>query len=313
MAAKGRHRHIVLAAVPLLFALACRLCPGLAALALRRLSRPGMRALHRFTAPLPFPLSEALVLGLVALASFTLPAAALRAAARRDARPLRRWLRASFGALLALTMELALLWGPALLAPAEAVPEPDAARLEALCGELIDALNGAALEFPSPAESLRLAPAVAGMPGCAVKAARYPEWMRAAGISGLFVPLTGEALVDAGAPEALIPFTATHELAHLAGVADEGAANLIAWDRCLSAGGAFADSARLWALRYALGLLRRADPAACRRALESMKDPLSQVFHRSGGEAACLPARTFSLSRGDYAALAGYLAHRLRP
>ena len=109
--------------------------------------------------------------------------------------------------------------------------------------------------------------------------------MDAARVSGLFVPLTGEALVDAGTPASLLPFTAVHELTHLAGIADEGAANIEAWRRCMAAGGAFADSARLWTLRYAMGMLARADAPAHLRMSAKMKDPLSQVFDQVNGEA----------------------------
>ena len=137
--------------------------------------------------------------------------------------------------------------------------------------------------------------------------------MRAARICGLFVPLTGEAVVDADAAPSLIPFTAVHELMHLSGIADEGAANIAAWQRCMAAGGRFADSARLWALRYALGMLRQRDEAAWRQALGNMKDALARVFDEAGGEVvpsdAPVPAaRALSPCRGDYTALIGRLA-----
>ena len=203
-----------------------------------------------------------------------------------------------------------------MVQPVEAPPVPTPGQLEWLCGALIDALNASPLAFPEPAESLRLAPAAAGLPEAVVKAARYPEWMRAASVSGLFVPLTGEALADATAPAPLIPFTAVHELMHLSGIADEGAANIAAWDRCLAAGGAFADSARLWALRYAMGLLYRVDEEAWQRARDKMKDPLARVYMDCGGEALAGAPRAsrfprLSLQRGDYAALARWLAVKI--
>ena len=80
-------------------------------------------------------------------------------------------------------------------------------------------------------------------------------------------------------------------------------------------GGAFADSARLWALRYALGLLRLRDEAAWQRTRAKMEGALLRVFHQINGEA--LPAAGpipgvpgLTLSPGDYAALAGYLTSR---
>ena len=281
-------------------------------LALNRVTRPLLRALHRLTAPIPFPVAEPAAFALALLAAIALASAILRAVRRRSFMPVRRWLRGMGWTVCLLATLLALTWLPALCQPTEAPPTPPADRLEWLCGELIGALNASPLGFPPPDESLRRAPEAAGLPGCAVKAARYPEWMRAASVSGLFVPLTGEALADASAPAALIPFTAVHELMHLEGVADEGAANIAAWQRCLEAGGPFADSARLWALRYAMGLLLDADGDAWQRARDKMKDPLAQVYQKSGGEvlprAASYGLPRLAPTRGDYAALAGWLA-----
>ena len=131
-------------------------------------------------------------------------------------------------------------------------------------------------------------------------------------VCGLFTPPTGEAIVDPTAPAPLIPFTAVHELMHLGGIADEGAANIAAWERCTAFGGPFADSARLWALRYALGRLNRADEAAWRRVRGNMKDPLTRVFQACGGEV--MPRNRFTLVPsfarigGDYGDLTGWLA-----
>ena len=281
-------------------------------LVLNRVTRPLLLALHRLTARVPFPVAEPAAFALAILAAAALASAILRAVRRRSFAPALRWLRGAGWTVLTLAALLSLTWLPALCQPVEAPPTPSPDRLEWLCEELIRALNASPLDFPPPAESLRRAPEAAGLPGCAVKAARYPEWMRAASVSGLFVPLTGEALADADAPAALVPFTAVHELMHLQGVADEGAANIAAWERCLEAGGPFADSARLWALRYAMGLLLRADADAWQRARDKMKDPLAQVWHLSGGEVLSRTAAAgfprLSPARGDYAALAGWLA-----
>ena len=78
-----------------------------------------------------------------------------------------------------------------------------------------------------------------------------------------------------------------------------GAANIAAWQRCLAAGGPFADSAALWALRYAMGRLRQTDPAAWQAMRAKMEGALKRTFLDCGGEAD---------PPGDYAALAGYLA-----
>ncbi len=315
--AQGKRRG-AMAAVGLLaaYALACRVSARFARMALESLSLPTMRALHRLTSRVPFPVVEPLALTLATVCGLSLLGGGARAVASRSPEPLRRPLTRLVRAALLLAGALALLWSPARAISYDDVPPiPTARQLEWLCGDLIDALNASDLAALAPEAALAGAPEVAGMPGRVVKAARYPEWMRAAGISGLYVPLTGEALADAGAPAPLIPFTAVHELMHLCGVADEGAANIAAWEKCLSAGDAFADSARLWALRYAMGLLRRADAAAWRRAGAKMEGALARAFQICGGEATPVAVsspglRLLSLSCGDYAALVGYLARQ---
>ena len=281
---------------PVLFLITCRAVPGFARATLEGVSVPVMGRLHRLSAPVPFPVAEAVAL--------------VRAIVRRDIRPMKRWLAGLAGTAVALGSLLALLWGPALALPVPSVTEPDDGQLVRLCDALIERLNASELCFPEASEVLRRAPEVAGS-GCrGVKAARYPEWMRAARVCGLFVPLTGEALIDASAPAALIPFTAVHELTHLSGVADEGAANIAAWRRCVDAGGALAGSARRWALRYARGILRQRDADAWRRMAAKMKDPLRRVYLECGAEAG--GAEGMGFCPGDYADLARALAGRKR-
>lgn len=300
-----RRRFLILALVALLL-LACRFVPGMAATFTDGFSRPIMALLHRLTAPIPFPVAEVLAIVLASIFTFSILTAlgSLSALLRR--------LRGIGRTALALAVALALLWVPPLCLPGEPIAAPNAEQLAWLCDSLIDALSASPLAFPDAADALRRAPAVAGHPSVAVKASRYPEWMDACRVWGLFVPLTGEAIVDADTPAPLLPFTAVHELMHLDGVAGEGAANVAAWERCLDAGGAFADSARLWALRYAMGLLQGADPDAWRQMGAKMEGPLRRTFLQCGGEADPAAGPRAS-ARGDYAALAAYLASNIAP
>ena len=259
------------------------------------LTVPLLSLLHRLTAPIPFPVAEPLAVILLLI-----PLTGLR---RGPGAFLRRLSKTA----LALLLALAALWGPAVAVPAEALPTPDARQLAWLCGNLIHTLEAAAPDFPDPADALKTAPAAAGMPGCAVKAARCPAWLSLSHAWGAFIPLTGEAIVDPAEPAPLAPFTAVHELMHLSGIADEGAANVAAWERCLDFGGPFADSARLWALRYAMGRLRAADPAAWGEMRAKMEGALLRTFLDCGAEAEP-PRQRLSPATGDYAALAGYLA-----
>ena len=292
----------------ILFVLACRAFPALSRAALECVSIPVMAALHSFTARVPFPVAEpaALILGSSLLTG--LVRAALLSLSSRKPDPLRRWFSALTAVALILAAALILLWVPARARPFPAVPEPDTEQLTRLCEALIEALNRSPLDFPAPSDALARAPAAAGLPDRVVKAVRYPEWMDLCHAWGLFVPLTGEALADAAEPAPLIPFTAVHELMHLGGVADEGAANVAAWDRCLDAGGPFADSARLWALRYAMGLLRQRDGDAWAKTSKNMNDALKRVYMACGGDAGPAGPGYALLIQGDYAALACHLA-----
>ena len=273
--------------------------PRLAGWVWNRISVPAMGWLHQVTAGVGFPVVE--LVAAVFLAA--LGAALIRWVAGGGVRALKRWGRAA----LALVAALALLWGPGWALPVRAAARVEAGSLAELCGALIHRLNEGCGPFPETGEALARAPAVAGLPGRVVKAARAPGWMAMVGAWGMFVPLTGEALVDPGMPAPLLPFTAVHELMHLSGIADEGAANLAAWEKCLDAGGPFADSARLWALRYAMGQLCQQDEGAWLAARRRMGDGLLETFMQCGGEAEAAAPR-FSLTTGDYGALAWSLA-----
>lgn len=261
-----------------------RFAPHLAALWQSALARPLLQGLHRLSAPLSFPLLEPLALLAACLCL------------NRRAR----------GPVLGLALGMAaLLWYPAYFAaPAPAYAPPDGERLEVLCRELTEELNGADLQFDAPFDA---AGPAAGLDRARVKPVRYPEWMRALGIAGLFSPWTGEALVDAGAPPEALPFTCVHELQHLRGIADEGAANIAAYRACIDRGGMFADSARLWALRYGLN---RLDEPARRRVLRRATGRLLPLLAPADAKGAAPLSRLLGLGEmtGDYDALLGWLA-----
>lgn len=258
-----------------------RLSPTLSALWQAHLALPALQGLHRLSATLPFPAVEPLLV------------AALAALRRRRAR----------AAALAIVMGMyGLLWYPAYFAaPA---PRPGLpADVEPLCLQLIDALNASDLRFEAPFDS---AGDVAGLPNARVKPARYPEWMRGLDIAGVFVPWTGEALVDADAPAGYLPFTCVHELMHLGGIADEGAANIAAWRACMRRGGMYADSARLWALRYALGRLSPDARARVQRRMLPRLRGLS-AYTASRGPSRLAAALGIADATRSYDALLGWL------
>ena len=263
-----------------------RFWPGLAGLWMESAALPLLHGLHRASAALPFPVLEPLALLLLMGL-------------------LRRRLRAlSLAFILGM---YGLLWYPAYFAaPA---PQCDApADPERLCVLLTDALNASALAFEPP---FGAAGAVTGLPGARVKPARWPEWMRAMDIEGLFSPWTGEALADADAPPGSLPFTCVHELMHLKGIADEGQANIAAYRLCLEEGGMFADSARLWALRCALS---RLDDAARARVARRANRRLRPLLMISDPREPSPLFRLMGIGRqtADYDAVLGWLCRQER-
>jgi hypothetical protein len=93
------------------------------------------------------------------------------------------------------------------------------------------------------------------------------------GISGIFMPFTGEANVDTTLPEWTLPFVAAHEIAHQRGFAREDEANYLAYASCFRHPDPAARySAVMEASLYALAALRTADPAA-HHALQARRGP----------------------------------------
>ena len=193
---------------------------------------------------------------------------------------------------------------------------PTSAELETLCLRLIDELNASKLRFTGGKSALLQAVEAmnaafdAELGENAVRFARYPEWMAALDLAGFYSPWTGEALISPNLSAAALPFTACHELAHRLGVADEGAANIAAWIACRQSGGEPADSAALWALRYAMAELRASDESAWRRCTQEMRPALARTFASMNGfsEASNTSRSRFTLrGTGSYAALIPWL------
>ena len=154
-------------------------------------------------------------------------------------------------------------------------------ELEALCGELVAEANQTRAAVAEDAGGVsRLA---GGVPATLVRATdavrgaaeRYPvvrgPFARAKpvllstglsylGLSGIYMPFTAEANVNAILPDSQLPFTAAHELAHQAGIAPEDEANFVAYVAC--SGHPHADfrySGALNAGLYAVNALAQAD------------------------------------------------------
>jgi len=170
--------------------------------------------------------------------------------------------------LAALAMYLGI-WYPLYF---EEIPiyNTDCEMLVASCGILIDRLNEAELDFSF-------------LPELPAKFVHFPAWMHAADIAGFCSFFTGEALVSPELENCVLPFVAMHERMHLEGHAGEGAANIAAWDACIIRGGVWADSARLWALRYSMGNLRRMDDSLYSDLLHRMDGKTYALYLQAGG------------------------------
>lgn len=300
---KLRRPCIALCAVALT---AVTLCPRLARAWAEGFSAPALRLLSRATMRLPFSLFE---WGLAAIAALTL-ASSLRAALRRGAiAGLSRLLRACLSLLLAAAICLGALWLPLYhRSPARAAHASDA-QLSALCATLIESLNAAALDFSALPDDLPAKPAA------------LPFWMDAMGVTGFFAFPTGEALYAPSLPAASIPFVAVHEQMHGLGCAGEGAANIAAYEACVARGGAYADSARLWALKYAMGLLSERDRKAAADCRAMMRPQTRRAYLEAGGGGRSQPPKRAVLAAfaalglfepaTDYEALALHLASQI--
>lgn len=262
-------RFALLSLPPALVCTCARLFPAFSRFWAGAIARPGLRLLSAAGNRLPFPLLEwgALVLGgILAMALL------FRLLRRGPLRACALAMKCAARIALALFWLFAALWYHLYFAEPTQQLTATAAQLAASCRALIQNLNDAALDFSQLPEDL---PA---------KFAALPGWMDALNITGFASFFTGEALISPELPGAAVPFVAAHEAMHLRGHADEGATNLAAWEDCLRRGGSYAESARLWALKDSLALLRRADPKTWADCRTELSPRLARLLRELGGE-----------------------------
>lgn len=266
-------RHLIppLALAAMLIA-ALRLFPGFAEMWADAISRPAIAALHSVSSRFPFALLEWCAVFLALSMLFSL---ILRWPRRGFFRALTGLLRQILTMGAAFILLLCALWLPLYSEPSEYAVAGE--QLAASCAELIDRLNASDPDFSRVPDDL---PA---------KIISLPAWMDALEISGICSFMTGEALISPELPPVSMPFVAMHERMHLEGRAGEGAANIAAWEACMNRGGVYADSARIWALRYSMGLLRRMDPALHDFHLSRMNPRTLQLYRQAGGAYAPAP------------------------
>ena len=99
-----------------------------------------------------------------------------------------------------------------------------------------------------------------------VKPTLFGWYMDRVGIEGYFNPFTGEGQVVTALPAFLLPFTVSHEMAHQAGIAAEGDANLMAYALCtMSTDPSFNYSGNLNLWLYVNARLSRRDSVTAQR------------------------------------------------
>lgn len=243
------------AAAALALFLMIRTAPPFARFWAQNVSIPVLQTISGFGATLPFSMLEwgAAIMGIPLLCGMM----------RRQLRRTAAWM------LTALILIFLAIWQPLYSLPSPAYAA-DTHQMAAAAGLLIERTN---LEAP-------VIPRLDDLPA---KPVRFPSWMRIAGISGFASFLTGEGFYDPNLPHCALPFVAVHESMHLQGIADEGAANIAAWQDCMDRGGAYAWSARIWGLRYIMGTLLHRNPGQYAHCINRMNPQTFQLYQECGG------------------------------
>jgi len=133
-----------------------------------------------------------------------------------------------------------------------------AALADAVCaryGGRLEALTGGRRDIAPPKEVL------------------WSTGLSKLGITGVYIPFTGECNINAAVPVVTVPFTMAHELSHRYGTAREDECNYIAIDLLLDGDSEQAYSASFMGYVYLTNALYRADPALWQK-LKETEDPL---------------------------------------
>lgn len=273
---KSRFLFLLALGAALAFHACCRAHPSLAALWTARAFVPCARALGRAAALLPVPAAFALAAGLTVFVAVGV------------------FKKKFFRAFASLALAAALLldgWGVCCAQPGLELPASPAAAgsLEALCLSLATQADANASPAPGadaifsavPAALDAIAPRFSLASGgfAAPRASRMPRVLSRLFTEGVFIPLTGEALVNEAMPAVCLPYVACHEAAHARGIAREADANLLAYFACAESGDPFFRfSGAVCALSFALDALRRTDPAAYASVQAALSEPVAAAL-----------------------------------
>ncbi|MCL2544939.1 MAG: DUF3810 domain-containing protein [Clostridia bacterium] len=235
-------------------------------------------------------LAERLLIASAACAGVMLLIRAAQSLFRLSAKPLLRCLYRLLCASGALYAVFVLTWGlhfarlPFADAAGLQLRPPGKADLSALCDTLLDDALALRAQVREGAQGVFVLPGalddlLESIPGAyAALASNYPflagdyappkraafgDALSEMRIMGIYIPFTGEALLNPGIPASQLAHTAAHEAAHQRGIAREAEADFVAYLACAASGDpAMAYSGALTMLRYAALALCEADPDA---------------------------------------------------
>lgn len=232
-------------------------------------------------------LAEKLLIAFVACTGAALLFRIVQAVARRNIKPLLHFVYRLICVVGALYAMFVLTWGlhfarmPFAEAAGLEIRPASKAELSTLCNALLDdALSlraqvredaQGAFALPGTLEDLRGA-----IPDAyAALATKYPflagdypppkpmtfgQAFSEMQIMGIYIPFTGEALLNPGIPASQMPHTAAHETAHQRGIAREDEADFVGYLACMASNDAtIAYSGTLTMLRYAALTLSEVD------------------------------------------------------
>ena len=110
-----------------------------------------------------------------------------------------------------------------------------------------------------------------------VKKLGWAKYYTSVGITGVHMPITGEAAVNPNTPDVGLPFTMCHEMAHRMCISQEQDANFAAFLACDANDSVdFQYSGYFMAYRYCYNALAQADPAAAARVRSGADSRLLQ-------------------------------------
>ncbi len=244
--------------------------------------------LARLSARVPSAVAERLLILCVCGVIVLLCGRIAQAIGQRRLRPLARYGFRMVCALSALYAAFVVMWGvhfvrqPFAVAADMAMESADVGQLSALCDLLLKDATALRSALPTDDQGVYRSPddlstLLARVPAAYASLAETYPWL--AGdypppkviahsqtlsdmqIMGIFIPFTGEALLNRDIPDTQLAHTAAHEAAHQRGYAREAEADYVGYLACMASGDqGMAYSGTLTMLRYAALSLWEADP-----------------------------------------------------